>query len=172
MSFDVQTPAPPEDMIVARKMARLVSLETEYSSFRAHHKELAENILPRHGRFASSDRKHKIGTVRNDKIVNNTATKSLGYLASGAAGNGERDLAGLIDAPAGIAGFVSRRLRGRSMTDTVRSPESMPEIRSRGSRGYASGASRPRAATCGGRSRGCGSPCRSTTRAKRRAGAS
>lgn len=83
MSFDVQTPAPPEDMIVARKMARLVSLETEYSSFRAHHKELAENILPRHGRFASSDRKHKIGTVRNDKIVNNTATKSLGYLASG-----------------------------------------------------------------------------------------
>lgn len=67
-----------------RYMRRLGYLETEASSWRDHWRDLSDYILPRRGRFNATDRNK--GTKRNDKIINNTATRAVRILASGMMG--------------------------------------------------------------------------------------
>ncbi len=60
---------------------RLEALRKERASYLQHWKELSTYILPRNGRFLHNDI-HK-GKVRNEKIIDNTATIAARTLASG-----------------------------------------------------------------------------------------
>jgi hypothetical protein len=60
---------------------RLAGLELERSSFVSHWQNLSDNILPRRGRFFSSDRNK--GGELNKNIINSRATLSARTLASG-----------------------------------------------------------------------------------------
>jgi hypothetical protein len=64
-----------------RFKARLAGLEQEYKSFEPHHRELAENILPRLGRWLLTDTNQ--GGKKNGKIIDNTGKLALRVLASG-----------------------------------------------------------------------------------------
>lgn len=64
-----------------RFKARISGLDTEYSTFEAHHRELAEYILPRLGRWLLS--KTNEGGKKNGKIIDNTGKLALRVLASG-----------------------------------------------------------------------------------------
>lgn len=57
-------------------------LRFERSTWRDHWRELSENIRPRRFRWNPSDR-YRSGTQRNQKILNNTATRSSRVCASG-----------------------------------------------------------------------------------------
>ncbi|MCP3983686.1 MAG: hypothetical protein GY723_04815 [bacterium] len=65
-----------------RYWRRLSALRKEASSWRPHWRDLADHILPRRQRFETGD-KHRAGTKKNDKIINNTATMANRILASG-----------------------------------------------------------------------------------------
>lgn len=56
-------------------------LDTEYTTFKTHHRELSENILPRRSRFLNNDVNK--GDKRNGKILDNTATQAVVILRSG-----------------------------------------------------------------------------------------
>jgi hypothetical protein len=60
---------------------RLAELTTERSSFIRHWQDLSEYILPRQARFTVTDRNR--GDLRNNKIVDNTATLAVRTLSSG-----------------------------------------------------------------------------------------
>jgi len=57
-------------------------LRFERSTWRDHWRELSENIRPRRFRWNPSDR-YRSGTQRNQRILNNTATRSSRVLSSG-----------------------------------------------------------------------------------------
>jgi hypothetical protein len=56
-------------------------MKQEYNSFESHHRELAEQILPRVGRWLTSDTNK--GGKKNGKIIDNTAKLALGVLSAG-----------------------------------------------------------------------------------------
>jgi hypothetical protein len=62
-------------------LKRLAALKGERASFVSHWQELSTNILPRRGRFLSSDTNR--GSKKNSKIINDTATIAVRTLASG-----------------------------------------------------------------------------------------
>lgn len=64
---------------------RMSSLTTERQSFDSHWKELAEYVLPRRGRFFTTDRNK--GDKRHNKIINSKATQALRTAASGLMAN-------------------------------------------------------------------------------------
>lgn len=64
--------------------ARLGSLRTERSSWMTHWQDLSQNILPRNGRFVSSDRNR--GGSRTNGLLDNTATRGARTLAAGMLG--------------------------------------------------------------------------------------
>lgn len=61
--------------------SRISGMKTEYQSFEAHHKELAEYILPRLGRWLLNDTNE--GGKKNGKIIDNTGKLALRVLGSG-----------------------------------------------------------------------------------------
>lgn len=65
----------------ARILRRLASLKQERESWVAHWRDISDMILPRRGRFLSSDRNR--GLRRNRKIIDNTGTMALRTMASG-----------------------------------------------------------------------------------------
>lgn len=64
-----------------RFQARISGMKSEYQSFEAHHKELAEYTLPRLGRWMISETNE--GGKKNGKIIDNTAKLALRVLSSG-----------------------------------------------------------------------------------------
>lgn len=60
---------------------RLAELKREREAFVGHWRELSEFLLPRRGRFLTSDRNQ--GDKRNGRIIDNTATLAVRTLASG-----------------------------------------------------------------------------------------
>lgn len=72
-----------QDAAGRRKQAerRMRAIELERSSYIDHWREIAEYMLPRRGRFLTPDARK--GTKRNDKIINNTATRAARTLAAG-----------------------------------------------------------------------------------------
>jgi hypothetical protein len=64
---------------------RLGELKSERSSFDSHYRELAEFVLPRRGRFTTSDRNK--GDKRHNKIINSKGTMALRTAASGLMAN-------------------------------------------------------------------------------------
>ncbi len=60
---------------------RMGQMETEYSTFKDHHKELAEFVDPRRGRFFIEDRNR--GGKRHKNIINNHATRALRTATAG-----------------------------------------------------------------------------------------
>lgn len=62
-------------------LQRKAALWTERASFDPHWKELSKFLLPRSGRFVTSDRNK--GDKRYNSLYDNTATRSLGVLAAG-----------------------------------------------------------------------------------------
>jgi hypothetical protein len=60
---------------------QLVNLKNEYNTFKAHHTELSEYVLPRLGRWLVSDTNK--GGKKNGKIYDNTGKIALGILSSG-----------------------------------------------------------------------------------------
>jgi hypothetical protein len=62
---------------------RLKDLDNDYNNWEDHHKDLAEYLLPRKGRFLSSDTTPNDGKRRNLKIINNVAGRSITTAASG-----------------------------------------------------------------------------------------
>lgn len=65
-----------------KQMVQMVKLKR--TTFFDHWRELAENILPRHARFLTTDRT-RAGTKRNSKIINSTPTKAAQIEATGMA---------------------------------------------------------------------------------------
>lgn len=65
----------------ARYYTRWGALKTERSSWLAHWKEISDNVLPRSGRFFTTDRNK--GQKRHNNILDNTGTRSLRILAAG-----------------------------------------------------------------------------------------
>jgi len=61
--------------------ARIAGLKQEYNTFEAHHRELAEYILPRLGRWLLT--KTNEGGKKNGKIIDNTGKMALRTLSSG-----------------------------------------------------------------------------------------
>jgi len=59
-------------------------LDNEFSSFRTHYKDIADNILPRRLRFDVSDSGR--GEKKNDKIIDSTATMAVRTLGAGMMG--------------------------------------------------------------------------------------
>lgn len=66
-----------------RLMVRAETLRQQRNTWLTHWQELADNFLPRRFRFNTNDAKWRAGTKKNDKIINNTPTKSARTLASG-----------------------------------------------------------------------------------------
>jgi hypothetical protein len=66
-----------------RLAARTEMLRQQRNTWLTHWQELADNFLPRRFRFNTNDAKWRAGTKRNEKIINNTPTKSARTLASG-----------------------------------------------------------------------------------------
>lgn len=64
-----------------RVKARISGMKQEYQSFEAHHRDLAEYILPRLGRWMLSDTNQ--GGKKNGKINDNTAKIALRVLSAG-----------------------------------------------------------------------------------------
>lgn len=64
-----------------RFKARISGMESEYKSFEPHHRELAENILPRLGRWLLTETNQ--GGKKNGKIIDNSGKLALRVLASG-----------------------------------------------------------------------------------------
>ena len=62
-------------------VARLAALETERESWIPHWRDVSDMILPRRGRFLTSDRNK--GNRRNRKIIDNTGTLALRTMAAG-----------------------------------------------------------------------------------------
>lgn len=62
-------------------LSRWAALESERASWMTHWQEISEHLLPRSGRFVSSDRNK--GGKRHNKIFDNTATRALRVLAAG-----------------------------------------------------------------------------------------
>lgn len=60
---------------------RLAGLRAERASWVPHWQEISDNILPRSGRFFTSDRNK--GDRRHNKILDNTGTRALRTLAAG-----------------------------------------------------------------------------------------
>lgn len=60
---------------------RWTQLETEFSSWRAHYQDISKFLLPRSGRYTTSDRNK--GQKRHNDIFDNTGTRSLRTLGSG-----------------------------------------------------------------------------------------
>lgn len=71
----------PPDRRRSRYLQRLQALKDERSSWVTHWQQVSDMILPRRGRFLTSDRNR--GGRRNRKIIDNTATMALRTLASG-----------------------------------------------------------------------------------------
>lgn len=65
----------------AQYLARKQALWQERSSWFAHWKDISENLLPRSGRFFTSDRNR--GDKRHNSIVDSTGTRALRVLAAG-----------------------------------------------------------------------------------------
>lgn len=59
-------------------------LDSEYASWRSHYQELSKFMLPRSGRYFTSDRNR--GNRRNQSIYDNTATRAAGTTGSGLLG--------------------------------------------------------------------------------------
>ncbi len=64
-----------------RALSRWSSLKTERSSFDTHWKEISDYLLPRSGRFYTSDRNR--GERRHNNIYDSTGTRALRVLAAG-----------------------------------------------------------------------------------------
>lgn len=64
-----------------RSLKRKQALWTERSSWMTHWRELSENLLPRNGRFITSDTNK--GDKRHNRIYDSTGTRSLRILAAG-----------------------------------------------------------------------------------------
>lgn len=62
-------------------MARAAQLDTEFASWRTHYQELAENFLPRAGRFLVTDRNR--GAKRHHAILDNTGLRAARTCAAG-----------------------------------------------------------------------------------------
>ena len=63
-------------------LQRAGALKTERSSWVAHWSDITQHLLPRSGRFSISDR-NRTGRDRYNKILDNTATRSLRVLEAG-----------------------------------------------------------------------------------------
>lgn len=61
--------------------ARWTGLETERSSWVSHWRDISEHLLPRTGRFITSDRNR--GDKRHNRILDSTGTRALRVLAAG-----------------------------------------------------------------------------------------
>lgn len=64
-----------------RYLKRLAALENERQSWIAHWQDCNDYVLPRRLRYLQADRNS--GTKRNDKIINNTATRAARILGAG-----------------------------------------------------------------------------------------
>lgn len=64
-----------------RLLARWAALKTERSSWDSHWREISDSLLPRSGRFFTSDRNN--GGKRHNNIYDNTGTRALRVLAAG-----------------------------------------------------------------------------------------
>ena len=76
----------PEQTKREKQNARLSALTTERSSFVPHWKELSDYLLPRSGRFFTTDRNS--GTKRHNLIYDSTGTKAVRTLGAGLLGGG------------------------------------------------------------------------------------
>ena len=76
----------PEQTKRDKQNARLSALMTERSSFVPHWKELSDYLLPRSGRFFTTDRNS--GTKRHNLIYDSTGTKAVRTLGAGLLGGG------------------------------------------------------------------------------------
>jgi hypothetical protein len=65
----------------AKFTRRLAALKTERSSFIDHWRDISDHVLPRRGRFLTTDRNK--GDKRNNRLIDNTATMAHRTLSSG-----------------------------------------------------------------------------------------
>lgn len=70
-----------DEELFKKLKARIGALNGEYTTFEAHHRELAEYILPRLGRWLLTETNQ--GGKKNGKIIDNTGKMALRTLASG-----------------------------------------------------------------------------------------
>lgn len=69
-----------------RYYKRFKLLESDRSSWDGHWKEISEYLLPISGRFLGGEERPNKGTKINDKIIDDTATYSIGILSAGMQG--------------------------------------------------------------------------------------
>ena len=75
--------APPKPVLTERQYyeSMLAQLDREYSSWDSHYRDLSRYILPRNGRFFTSDRNR--GERKHNTIYDNTATRALRVAGAG-----------------------------------------------------------------------------------------
>ena len=62
---------------------RLQALRNERSTWFGHWRDLSDNILPRRGKFLVTPNESQRGSIKTQRIIDNTATLSAGRLAAG-----------------------------------------------------------------------------------------
>jgi len=77
----LEAPAPANSIPTRDAKARWSALQDERSSWMSHWREISDYLLPRSGRFISSDRNK--GERKHNNILDSTGTRSLRILAAG-----------------------------------------------------------------------------------------
>lgn len=77
----LEAPAPANSIPTRDAKARWSALQDERSSWVSHWREISDYLLPRSGRFISSDRNN--GERKHNNILDSTGTRSLRILAAG-----------------------------------------------------------------------------------------
>jgi len=77
----LEAPAPTNSIPTRDAKARWAALQDERSSWISHWQEISDYLLPRSGRFISSDRNN--GERKHNNILDSTGTRSLRILAAG-----------------------------------------------------------------------------------------
>ena len=77
----LEAPAPANSIPTRDAKARWSALQDERSSWMSHWREISDYLLPRSGRFISSDRSN--GERKHNNILDSTGTRSLRILAAG-----------------------------------------------------------------------------------------
>lgn len=77
----LEAPAPTNSIPTRDAKARWAALQDERSSWVSHWQEISDYLLPRSGRFISSDRNK--GERKHNNILDSTGTRSLRILAAG-----------------------------------------------------------------------------------------
>ena len=84
MAAEVALKAVPDERM--NLLRRWGEMDTEFSSWMSQGMEISRYLLPRSGRFFTSDRNN--GTRRYNSILDNTATRALRILGAGLMGAG------------------------------------------------------------------------------------